>query len=95
MKPWTAETPNLYRVTYSLNGKDTRSVNIGFRSVEIADNGAVLINGRAVKFKGVNRHEAHPDYGRAIPREVMEKDVQIIKAHNINTVRCSQSSLFL
>ena len=83
MKPWTAETPNLYRVTYSLNGKDTRSVNIGFRSVEIADNGAVLINGRAVKFKGVNRHEAHPDYGRAIPREVMEKDVQIIKAHNI------------
>ena len=89
VKPWTAETPNLYRVTYSLNGKDTRSVNIGFRSVEIADNGAVLINGRAVKFKGVNRHEAHPDYGRAIPREVMEKDVQIIKAHNINTVRCS------
>ena len=42
VKPWTAETPNLYRVTYSLNGKDTRSVNIGFRSVEIADNGAVL-----------------------------------------------------
>lgn len=57
--------------------------------MEIADNGAVLVNGKAVKFKGVNRHEAHPDYGRAIPREVMEKDVQIIKAHNINTVRCS------
>lgn len=89
VKPWTAETPNLYKVTYSLNGKDPRSVNIGFRSVEIADNGAVLVNGKAVKFKGVNRHEAHPDYGRAIPREVMEKDVQIIKAHNINTVRCS------
>lgn len=89
VKPWTAETPHLYRVTYSLNGRDARSVNIGFRTVEIADNGAVLVNGRAVKFKGVNRHEAHPDYGRAIPREVMEKDVQIIKAHNINTVRCS------
>ena len=89
VKPWTAETPNLYRVTYSLNGKDPRSFNIGFRTVEIADNGAVLVNGKAVKFKGVNRHEAHPDYGRAIPREVMEKDVQIMKAHNINTVRCS------
>lgn len=89
VKPWTAETPHLYRVTYSLNGRDARSVNIGFRTVEIADNGAVLVNGRAVKFKGVNRHEAHPDYGRAIPRDVMEKDVQIIKAHNINTVRCS------
>lgn len=89
VKPWTAETPHLYRVTYSLNGRDARSVNIGFRTVEIADNGAVLVNGSAVKFKGVNRHEAHPDYGRAIPRDVMEKDVQIIKAHNINTVRCS------
>lgn len=88
MKPWTAETPNLYRVTYSLNGKDTRSVNIGFRSVEIADNGAVLINGRAVKFKGVNRHS--PSRLRARHSAGSDgKDVQIIKAHNINTVRCS------
>ncbi len=89
VRPWTAETPNLYRFTYALDGKDARSLNIGFRTVEIADNGAVLINGRAVKFKGVNRHEAHPDYGRAIPRSVMEEDIQIIKSHNINTIRCS------
>ncbi|MFR1411386.1 MAG: glycoside hydrolase family 2 TIM barrel-domain containing protein [Akkermansia sp.] len=40
--------------------------------MEIADNGAVLINGRAVKFSGVNRHEAHPDYGRH-SAEVMER----------------------
>ncbi len=89
VKPWTAETPNLYRFSYSLGGRDERSLCIGFRTVEIADNGAVLINGRPVKFKGVNRHEAHPDYGRAIPREVMEEDIRIIKSLNINTVRCS------
>ncbi len=89
VRTWTAEEPNLYRFRYSLDGKDERSLNIGFRTVEIAENGAVLINGKAVKFKGVNRHEAHPDYGRAIPREVMEEDIQIIKSHNINTVRCS------
>ncbi len=89
VKPWTAETPNLYRFRYALDGRDERSLNIGFRSVEIAQDGAVLINGKAVKFKGVNRHESHPDYGRAIPREVMEQDIRIIKAHNINTVRCS------
>ncbi len=89
VSPWTAETPNLYRFSYSLDGKDRRSLNIGFRTVEIAADGAVLINGRAVKFKGVNRHEAHPDYGRAITRAIMEKDIQIIKSHNINTVRCS------
>lgn len=89
VNPWTAETPNLYRVTYSLDGRDTRTVNIGFRTVETTPDGAVLINGKAVKFKGVNRHEAHPDYGRAIPREVMEQDIQIAKSHNINTIRCS------
>ncbi len=89
VKPWTAEIPNLYRFTYTLDGKDERSFNLGFRTVEIAENGAVLINGAAVKFKGVNRHESHPDYGRAIPKSVMEEDIQIIKSHNINTVRCS------
>ncbi len=89
VNPWTAETPNLYRFCYSLNGEDKRALNIGFRRVEIADNGAVLINGKAVKFKGVNRHEAHPDYGRAIPLGVMEEDVRIMKSLNINTVRCS------
>ncbi len=87
--PWTAETPNLYRLTFSLNGEDERSLKIGFRTVEKTQDGAVLINGRAVKFKGVNRHESHPDYGRALPREVIEKDIQLIKSHNINTVRCS------
>ncbi len=89
VNPWTAETPNVYRFHYSLDGVDERSLHIGFRRVEIAENGAVLINGKAVKFKGVNRHEAHPDYGRAVPREQMERDVQIIKSLNINTVRCS------
>ncbi len=89
VKPWTAETPQLYTVSYTLNGHDTRTLKTGFRLVEIAENGAVLINGKAVKFKGVNRHESHPDYGRAITREIMEQDIQIIKAHNINTVRCS------
>ncbi len=87
--PWTAETPNLYRVSYTVNGEDPRHVEIGFRSVSIAENGAVLINGSPVKFKGVNRHETHPDYGRAIPAEVAEQDIQIIKSLNINTIRCS------
>lgn len=86
--PWTAETPNLYQFSYSLNG-DERAFNIGFRTVEKARDGSVRVNGRAVKFKGVNRHESHPDYGRAVPPEWIEKDIQIIKSHNINTVRCS------
>ena len=86
---WTAEIPNLYTATYAINEQDPRSVDIGFRSVEIADNGAVLINGKPVKFKGVNRHETHPDYGRAVPREVIVQDIRIIKENNINMIRTS------
>ncbi len=86
---WTAETPNLYKVSYSLNGADEREFFIGFRSIKIADDGAILINGVPVKFKGVNRHETHPDYGRAVPRELIESDIRLAKSHNINTIRCS------
>lgn len=89
VKAWSAEIPNLYTATYTVNGHDPRTVNLGFRSVETADNGAVLINGKPVKFKGVNRHETHPDYGRAIPRSVTEQDIRILKENNINTVRTS------
>lgn len=87
--PWTAETPHLYRATYTINGKDIRFLNIGFRTVEKGPLGEVLINGKSVILKGVNRHEAHPDYGRAIPRQVMEKDIQLMKEHNINCIRTS------
>ena len=47
------------------------------------------------RFKGVNRHEAHPDYGRAIPREVMEKDVQIIKAHALREIITSKDRVLI
>ncbi|MCD8298986.1 MAG: discoidin domain-containing protein [Opitutae bacterium] len=89
VEPWTAETPNLYKVNFSLDNNDAREFCIGFRSVKIAANGAILINGVPVKFKGVNRHEIHPDYGRAITREIVESDIRLAKSHNINTIRCS------
>ena len=87
--PWTAETPELYPVTLSVNGKDKRTLNIGFRTVETGAKGELLINGRSVLLKGVNRHETHPDYGRAIPKSVMEDDIKLMKAYNINCVRNS------
>jgi beta-galactosidase len=96
VETWTAETPNLYqlRMTISDEGNtaenaETVQVNLGFRTVEIGPESQLLINGKEVILKGVNRHESHPDYGRAITREVMERDIQLMKAHNINTVRTS------
>ena len=90
---WSAETPNLYTAVISLkdaSGKDVQAVSqrFGFRKVEIAG-GRVLVNGRQIWFKGVNRHESHPEFGRAVPVEVTIQDILMMKQHNINTVRTS------
>ncbi len=90
---WTAETPNLYTLTLSLiNDKnqvvETIRCNVGFRSVEIK-NGQFLINGKPVRFRGVNRHEHDPETGRTISKERMIQDIKLMKQANINAVRTS------
>ncbi|MFO7898412.1 MAG: glycoside hydrolase family 2 TIM barrel-domain containing protein [Planctomycetota bacterium] len=90
---WTAETPNLRTLLLTLKDPDGRLVEVvpqkvGFRSIEIAD-GRLLVNGVAVKLKGTNRHEHHPDRGRAVPPEAMLQDVLLMKRHNLNAVRTS------
>jgi beta-galactosidase len=92
-RKWTAETPNLYRMTLELindKGKtlEAMSQKIGFRSVELK-NGQLLVNGKPVKIKGVNRHEFDMYKGRAISTDLMEKDIQLMKQFNINAVRTS------
>ena len=89
---WSAETPNLYKLLLTL--KDARGsvievipVNVGFRKVEITD-GNLLVNGKRILIKGVNRHEFEPDRGQAITVASMEKDIQVMKQFNINAMRC-------
>jgi beta-galactosidase len=90
-KLWSAEQPNLYNLRLTLfdpNGKAIEHVghNIGFRSTELK-NGNILINGKAVLFKGVNRHEHDPVTAHVVTRDLMLKDVQLMKQFNINAVR--------
>lgn len=90
---WTAETPALHVLLVELLGPggDTIEVQpfrIGFRKVEIKD-GKLLVNGKRVIFKGVNRHEHDPDTGHAITVESMRHDIRVMKRHNINAVRTS------
>ena len=92
-KKWSAEFPNLYTLVLTLKdakGKtiEAESCRVGFRKVEIKD-GQLLINGRAIKLFGVNRHEHDPDHGRAIPTSRMIQDIKLLKQHNINAVRTS------
>lgn len=85
---WTAETPDLYTVILEA-GSEVIPQKIGFRKIEVTDNGALLINGVAVKLKGVNRHDTHPNYGYYTPHEDIKKDLMLMKRANINTIRTS------
>lgn len=88
---WSAESPNLYTLVLSLvdshgNLLESVSNRTGFRTSEIRD-GYLLVNGRKIKLKGVNRHEHDPVAGHVISRELMLKDVRFMKQNNINAVR--------
>ncbi|GAB2874068.1 glycoside hydrolase family 2 TIM barrel-domain containing protein [Streptomyces mayteni] len=87
VQPWSAEEPRLYEATVSTDAERV-TVRIGFRTVTVED-GLILVNGRNIRFRGVNRHEWHPDTGRALDLETMREDVLLMKRHNINAVRTS------
>jgi len=90
---WSAEHPNLYTLVLALkdasgNIIEYESCKVGFREFDVT-NGTVLLNGKQILFKGVNRHEIHPTKGRVMEREDMLQDILIMKQHNINAVRTS------
>lgn len=91
--PWSAETPYLYTLLISLSDQDGRPLEVtaqkvGFRNVELKD-GNMLVNGKAIMIRGVNRHDANPDTGRVVSYEHMKRDIFLMKRNNINAVRTS------
>jgi beta-galactosidase len=88
---WTAETSNLYTLLVTLEdstGKVVEQISqrIGFRSVEIRG-GQMLVNGKPIRLRGVNRHEHDPRLGKVMTGELMLKDILLMKKANINAVR--------
>ena len=90
---WTAETPNLYTVKFSLVRGNSSMHEIeqrfGFRTFEVRPNDGVYLNGRKIVLKGVNRHSFDPDTGRTLTRAQNIADAQLIKGANMNAVRMS------
>ncbi|MBP2351470.1 beta-galactosidase [Kribbella aluminosa] len=87
VEPWSAESPRLYDGVLRTEDGEVL-LRIGFRTVAIAD-GVLTVNGNRVLFSGVNRHEFHPDRGRALTEQDMLDDVLIMKRAGINAVRTS------
>ncbi len=90
-RKWSAEDPYLYTLVITLldpegNAVEHESCRVGFRKVEIRD-GQLLVNGRAILVKGVNRHEHDDRRGKAVTEESMLADIRLLKRFNFNTVR--------
>lgn len=91
VKAWTAETPYLYKLSVALldskdNVIEATSFNVGFRNIKI-ENAQLLVNGKPVLIKGVDRHELDPDGGYVVSVERMIQDIKIMKQMNVNAVR--------
>lgn len=90
---WSAEKPYLYTLNVEMldaagNVTEATAQQYGFRHIEMKNN-KVYINGVLTYFKGADRHDTHPKYGKAIPVESMIEDILIFKRHNMNIVRTS------
>lgn len=92
VKQWSAEAPNLYSLVIALrSGRKclgAKCIRIGFKKVEIKGN-VLMINGKRVIIKGVNRHDFDPDNGWAVPQERYYQDLYMMKCANINAIRTS------
>lgn len=90
---WSHETPHLYTLVMTLHDPagqpvDFESCRVGFRQLEIRDR-QLLMNGRRLIIRGVDRHEFNPDRGRAVTGEDMRRDILLMKQLNFNAVRTS------
>lgn len=86
-KLWSAETPNLYDMTLSANGEVIYN-RVGIKTSEVKG-GIYLFNGKPIKFRGVNRHDMHPEKGYAVSKEDMLNDILLMKSLNVNAIRTS------
>ena len=93
VEAWSAEQPNLYRLLVTLmdpsgNMIEATCIRIGFRHIT-THNRELLVNGKAVLIKGVNRHDHSDTTGKVISESLMRLDIETMKRHNINAVRTS------
>ena len=84
---WSAEKPVLYKLLLETEDEQIGE-EVGFRNIK-SEKGILKINGQPIKFRGVNRHDSYPDTGSVSPVAKIEKDLKLMKQHNINAIRTS------
>lgn len=90
---WSSEFPSLYEVVFELydDNKVIHQIKkrFGFRTVDVRTRDGIYVNGVKMKFKGVNRHSFWPTSGRTTSKQISIRDVELMKAMNMNAVRMS------
>ncbi len=84
-RPWSPQDPQLHRVRLQVGG-DSIEDRFGLRVIQ-ANDGQILVNGQAVKLLGVCRHDAHPQFGPALPLQQLVQDLELIRDLGCNFVR--------
>lgn len=91
-KKWDSEHPNLYTLKVELGTSEKIVEQVkkrfGFREIQIQGN-RMLVNGKAVKLKGMCRHEMHPLTGRVMNPALARKDIELYRDANCNFIRTS------
>lgn len=89
---WYDDKPVQYSVNVELKQKnrvvEAYKLPVAFRKIEVSGN-TLLLNGKKLKIRGVNRHEFSPDQGWTITRKEMIRDLELMKQANVNFVRNS------
>ena len=84
---WNAEDPYLYTLILHSEGEYIPA-RFGFREIKV-ENKVALVNGKPFKIRGMNRHDSCPEDGPTVALWHVERDLRLMKEHNINTVRTS------
>ena len=89
---WSPENPKVYDLTVKLERGDSVTLPFGFRSSGFGKTGEYLLNGKARKLRGVNRHQDRPGKGWCVTPEEEAEDVAIIKEMGCDAVRTAHYS---
>ena len=84
---WSPNSPNLHKLRLEA-GEIIHAVSFGIRQISIQDS-RILLNGEPIKLLGYNRHDAHPDFGAAMPFERLMRDLRMIRDQGANFIRGS------
>ncbi len=92
---WDIDSPNLYDLSLSVLGEsasDTVNETLGFRTFSFDGENGFTLNGRVRKLYGADlHHDGGVVFGAAVPRAVIRRRLEALKAIGCNSIRCSHN----